>query len=69
MKLKAIEPVEVIVTNNGTIGIRQDVVEYEDPVCIFLTLDQFLKIENWVFKNRDQIELLWNEGVEDDSNS
>ena len=69
MKLKAIEPVEVIVTNNGTIGIRQDVVEYEDQVCIFLTLDQFLKIENWVFKNRDQIELLWNEGIEDDSNS
>ena len=34
---------------------------------ICLTMDQLEKIEHWFFKNKDEIELAWNEGVEDDS--
>lgn len=66
MELKGIEAVEVFITVGGKIGIRQDAIEFGEPVCIFLTLDQFSRIENWVFKNKDEIELAWNEGVEDE---
>ena len=69
MELKGNESVEVFITNGGRIAIKQDSIEYGEPVCIFITRDQFSKIENWVFKNKDQIELLWNEGVENDTNS
>ena len=68
MKFKDVDPIEVIITTNGKIGIRQDSNDY-DSDCVFITLDQFAKIENWVFKNKDEIELAWNEGVENDSNS
>ena len=69
MIIKGIEPVEVFITNGGKIAIKQEAIEFGEPVVIFLSSDQFAKIEHWVFKNKDQIELLWNEGVEDDSNS
>lgn len=67
MELKGTESVEFFITVGGKIGIRQDAIEFGEPVCVFLTLDQFSKIEHWVFKNKDEIELAWNEGVEDDS--
>jgi hypothetical protein len=69
MELKGIEPVEVFITNGGKIAIKQEAIEFGEPVVIFLSVDQFEKIEHWVFKNKDEIELRWNEGVEDDSNS
>jgi hypothetical protein len=65
MKLKDVDPVEVIITTNGKIGIRQDSNDY-DSDCVFITLDQFLKIENWVFKNKEEIELAWNDGLENE---
>ncbi len=66
MELKGIEAVEVFITVGGKIAIRQDAIEFGEPVCVFITLDQFSKIEHWVFKNKDEIELTWNDGVEDD---
>ena len=69
MKLKEIESTDVIITTNGKIGLRQYCLEHGDAVCLFITLDQFKQIENGIFKNKDEIELLWNVGVEDDSNS
>ena len=67
MELKGTEAVEVFITVGGKIGIRQDAIEFGEPVCVFITLDQFATIENWVFKNKDEIDLAWNNGVEDDS--
>lgn len=67
MELKGTEAVEVFITVGGKIGIRQDAIEFGEPVCVFITLDQFAAIENWVFKNKDEIDLAWNNGVEDDS--
>jgi hypothetical protein len=66
MELKGIAPVEVFTTNGGRIEIKQNSIEFGKPVSIFITLDQFSKIEHWVFKNKDEIELAWNEGVEDE---
>jgi hypothetical protein len=67
MELKGTEAVEVFITVGGKIGIRQDAIEFGEPVVVFITLDQFAAIENWVFKNKDEIDLAWNNGVEDDS--
>ena len=69
MELKGIEAVEVFITTNGKIAIRQDCIEYGEPVCIFISKEQFSQIENWVFKNKEEIELAWNDGVQNDSNS
>jgi hypothetical protein len=69
MKLKSTETANIDIEVDGTICIEQFSRSAEMPVAIYLTLEQFAKIEHWVFKNKDQIELLWNEGVEDDSNS
>jgi hypothetical protein len=66
MELKGIEAVEVFMTVGGKIGIRQDAIEFGEPVCVFITLDQFSKIEHWVFQNKDEIELTWNDGVENE---
>jgi hypothetical protein len=69
MKLKEVDGVEVYITANGRIALKQDSIEYGQPTVTFLTLNQFSVIEDWVFKNRDEIDLLWNDGieVEDDS--
>lgn len=69
MKLKEVDGVEVYITNNGRIALKQDSIEYGQPTVTFLTLNQFSVIEDWVFRNRDEIDLLWNDGieVEDDS--
>ena len=53
----------------GLIVLEQYSTEFGMKVIISITPEQFNAIENWVFKNRDDIELAWNEGVEDDFNS
>ena len=65
MELKGIEAVEVFTTVCGKIAIKQDSIEFGEPVVVFLSLDQFAAIENWVFKNKDEIDLAWNNGVEE----
>ena len=69
MKLKEVDGIEVYITNNGRIALKQDSIEYGQPTVTFITLNQFSVIEDWVFRNRDEIDLLWNDGieVEDDS--
>lgn len=64
MRLKDTKAVEVFINRNGEIALSQKCSEFE---CGFvaLTLDQFRKIEDWVFKNREEIELAWNDGIED----
>jgi len=69
MELKAIKATSVSITTDGKINIEQWSNLLERPVEIQLTLEQFNNIETFVFKNKDEIELAWNEGVEDDSNS
>ena len=66
MELKGIQAVKVFMTVDGRICIRQDSIEFGRPVSIFVNLDQFSKIEHWVFQNKDEIELTWNDGVEDE---
>ena len=66
MQLKGNDAVEVFLTVGGKIAIRQDCA-FGESESVFLTLDQFAKIEDWIFKNKDEIVLAWNEGVEDDS--
>ena len=67
MELKGVEAVEVFMTVRGKIGIRQDSIEFGEPVCVFVTLEQFRIIEKWVLKNEVDIYEAWNFGVEDDS--
>lgn len=67
MELKGVEAVEVFMTVGGKIGIRQDSFEFGEPVCVFVTLEQFRLIEKWVLKNEVEIDEAWNFGVEDDS--
>ena len=69
MELKAIKATSVSITTDGKINIEQWSNLLERPVEIQLTLEQFNNIETFVFKNKDEIELAWNEGVENDSNS
>jgi hypothetical protein len=67
MILKEVDAIEVFMTANGRIAIRQDSHEFGEPVIVVVTLDQFAIIEDWVFKNKDEIALTWNNGVEEDS--
>jgi hypothetical protein len=68
MKLKEIDAVEVDITVYGKIVLRQTTSEEN---FIYLTIDQFRKIVEWVANNEHEIEELWNDGVvvdEDDDN-
>lgn len=69
MELKGIEAATVRISTSGNICIEQYSHSIGSPVEIYLTPQQFNNIETFVFKNRTDIELLWNEGVENDSNS
>lgn len=69
MKLKDTEALEIFISKHGKIVLRQYCPEDDGIVNIYLTLDQFAKIEDWVFKNKEEIEIIWNDGIqkEDDS--
>ena len=69
MVLKGNRSVEVSITTDGRICIEQFSNLLDRVMEIHLTMEQFNNIETFVFKNKDEIELLWNEGVENDSNS
>jgi hypothetical protein len=69
MKLKDTEALEIFITKHGRIAIRQDSIEHGEPVLIFITLEQFAKIEDWVFKNKEEIEIIWNEGIDKEEDS
>jgi len=69
MKFKETKLTDVGIASDGKIYIEQFDADCEGPTYVFLSLDQFNKIEGWVFKNRDEIELAWNGGVENDNES
>jgi hypothetical protein len=66
MELKGTKSAHVDLNSQGKIVIEQWSDDFDQPVMIYLTLDQFEAIGNWVFKNRGEIELAWNDGVEDE---
>jgi uncharacterized radical SAM superfamily Fe-S cluster-containing enzyme len=69
MKLKDTEALEIFISQHGRIVLRQDCPEDGGIVNIYLTLDQFAKIEDWVFKNKEEIEIIWNDGIEKEEDS
>jgi hypothetical protein len=66
MELKGTKSAHVDLNSQGKIVIEQWSDDFDQPVTIYLTYDQFLAIESWLFKNREAIELAWNDGVEDE---
>ncbi len=66
MELKATKSVHVDFNNQGKIVIEQWSDDFDQPVTIYLTSDQFAAIEHWVFKNKEEIEAAWNNGVENE---
>jgi hypothetical protein len=69
MQLKSTKAVTVNVDSDGKICIQQYYEVTDSIVAIYLTPEQFNSIESWVFKNRDEIELNWNNGVNDETDS
>jgi hypothetical protein len=66
MELKGTKSAHVDFNSQGKIVIEQWSDDFDQPVTIYLTYDQFLAIESWLFKNREAIELAWNDGVENE---
>lgn len=67
MNLKGTKAATLDWTSEGKIVIKQFSDDFEQPVSIFLTLEQFRAIENWVFRAKEEIEFAWNDGVENDA--
>ena len=69
MKLKSTDSVNVEIAKDGKIFIQQFFDSTHNVSEIYLTPEQFKSIENWVFKNRDEIESTSYGGVENDNES
>jgi hypothetical protein len=65
MEFKNVEGFFVYPTESGKIAIKQYSHELRVNVEIYITLDQFNKLETWVLRNQDEIECAWNDGVEE----
>jgi hypothetical protein len=66
MNIKSTKSANVSVNSQGKIAIEQWSDDLNKPVTIYLTLQQFEAVDTWVFKNRAEIELAWNDGVENE---
>lgn len=66
MNLKGTKSAHVEINSEGKIVIEQWSDDLEQPVTIYLSYDQFLAIESWAFKMKDDLELAWNDGVENE---
>jgi hypothetical protein len=64
LKLKEVQAVEFFVTQAGKIAIKQDSFIYGKPVEVYLTLDQYEHLQLMVEDFRDELNDLWNNGVE-----
>lgn len=64
MKFKTVQGFFVYMSDDGTIGIEQYSREFGKHIHVYLTLEQFDKLETWVLRNKEEIELAWNDGVE-----
>ena len=65
MQMKSVEGLKAYITKEGKIALEQNSIEFGERVYVYLTLEQFNSLESWVFKNKDEIESIWNGGVED----
>jgi len=63
MKLKAISAASVSFTQDGRIAIEQWDETYNEPVFVYLTLNQFRNIQQWIDDHQPDIEDAWNNGV------
>jgi hypothetical protein len=66
MNVKGTKSAHVDFTSEGKIIIEQWSDDFNQPVTIYLSYDQFSAIESWVFKARDEIQAQWNNGVENE---
>jgi hypothetical protein len=66
MIIKGSQIINTYLDCDGLIVLEQYSTEFGVKVTISITPEQFNAIENWVFKNRDEIKLTWNEGVSDE---
>lgn len=66
MKYKDIIGFYVFISEEGTIGIEQHSHEFGKHIHIYLTLDQFRRVQRWVDDNELEIDALWNGGVENE---
>ena len=67
MKLKQVEEIDVYITKDGRIALKQFSNEFEIEFTCCMTIDQFFHIQNFFYDNESIISKLWNDGVEDDS--
>lgn len=65
LKLKGTQGVEFYITQGGLLGIKQHSYEYGKYVDVFLTLEQYEHLQLMVEDFRDELNDLWNEGVEE----
>lgn len=66
LKLKGTQGVEFYITHGGLIGIKQESFEYGKKVDVYLTLEQFEHLQLMVEDFKDELNDLWNKGVEVD---
>jgi hypothetical protein len=66
MKIKGSQEVSIGYQKTGRIFIDQYDQSKKDIVTIFLTPEQFRAIEDWFFRNQDEIDSAWNMGAEND---
>lgn len=65
MQLKETTSADVSITPYGTIAIQQWDNAINEPVFVYLTLEQFRGIQRWVDNNEQNIVAAWNGGVDD----
>lgn len=63
MELKATKSVHVDFNSQGKIVIEQWSDDHNKPVTIYLTRDQLQQIDMWLFRNAEEVEAAWNDGV------
>ena len=63
MELKSTKSAHVSLNGQGKIVIEQWSDDLNKPVTIYLTYDQIKEIDMWAFRNKDEIEDAWNNGV------
>ena len=64
MNLKSTKSANVSFNNQGKIVIEQWSDDFGKPVTFYLTADQLQQIDSWAFRNKEEIEAAWNDGVE-----
>jgi hypothetical protein len=69
MKIKGSQSVRMGITKAGTIYLEQLCDITLEFNYVYLTLEQFDSLSTWVVENQDDINELWNGGVDDETDS